>query len=252
MDRHEKVRLSLSFASGFIFRQGLFLRLYEASLCWFAHHARPLKVMPETTKQGEKLLYGGLPAASFESLIHENKFSDLQATDYGYTWDCAGQSVETLYPQWREEQLAAIAERPGKNAVRRAGTVDGRVLEGIRTFELARATPMKAMLAVAEWQEVLRGPVDRVEKTAHVQLQAPCMAGLSHEFLGFVYGRMGAFALAVGITVVNEQPGERFFRQGHQPGFHHPVGKGGCENLPQFRFLHGKARVLAWPPCRTA
>ena len=114
--------------------------------------------MPETTKQGERLLYGGLPLASFDALIRENAFPGLQATEYGYTWDCSGQSVEAFYPQWREEQFAAIAERPGKDAAGRIGTADKQILERIRTFELARATPMEAMNAIALWQTALRGP----------------------------------------------------------------------------------------------
>lgn len=157
MDRAEKVRLSLDFTNCHAFRQGLFMRLYEASLCWFVHQARPLKIMLETTKQGEKLLYGGLPIASFDALAAENKLPGLQATDYGHCWNCDGQSAEAFYPQWREEQLAAIAGRPGKDAAGQSGTTDNQVLERIRTFELARATPLEAMNAVAEWQAALRG-----------------------------------------------------------------------------------------------
>lgn len=158
MDRNEKVRLSLNFATAHAFRQGLFLRLYEASLCWFVHKARPLKIMPEVTKQGETLLYGGLPVSSFETLAAQNALPDLQTTEYGYTWDCPENTIEGIFSQWREKQLAAIAERPGKEASRPAGMADKQVIEHIRAFELARTTPMQAMNAIAKWQKALRGP----------------------------------------------------------------------------------------------
>jgi len=57
MDRTEKVNLSMDFTTGHAFRQGLFMRLYEASLCWFVHNARPLKIMPERVKGGEPVVY---------------------------------------------------------------------------------------------------------------------------------------------------------------------------------------------------
>ena len=155
MDRNEKVRLSLDYATGHAFRQGLFLRLYEASLCWFVHHARPLKIMPETTKQGEKLLYGGLPVKSFEALTREGRLPGLAATEYGYCWSCADHGVENQYPQWREEQLALLPteEKRGQKPTPTGKEVLARILQ----FELARATPMEAMNAIASWQEVLRG-----------------------------------------------------------------------------------------------
>jgi len=155
MDRTEKLRLSLSFETGHAFRQGMFMRLYEASLCWFSHHAKPLKIMVETTKQGERLLYGGLPIASFNALLLKNALPESHATEYGHCWHCEGSSIESVYQGWREECLE-------NSRTTQHARVDGRrqeeIIARIRAFELSSATPMQAMNAVAAWQEMLRVP----------------------------------------------------------------------------------------------
>lgn len=154
MTRSEKVRLSLSFDAGHAFRQGLFMRLYEASLYWFTLHVRPLKIMLETTREGERLLYGGLPIASFEALLREDALPEAHSTEYGYCWYNAGESVEQSYPAWRQ----AHCDRMPEPVKKRAAMPQHDIIAGIQSFELSRATPMQAMNAIAAWQELLRGP----------------------------------------------------------------------------------------------
>ena len=156
MERTEKLRLSMDFMIAHAFRLGLFMRLYEASLCWFVHYARPLKIMPEVTRQRETLLYGGLPIASFEALAQDGKFSDLRETEYGFCWNCQGQSVENTYPKWREEQVSLLPASPARRD-KQPKTADMEVLDRLKGFELARATPLEAMNAIASWQSALRG-----------------------------------------------------------------------------------------------
>ena len=149
MDRNEKVHLSLSLTTAHVFRQGVFLRLYEASLCWFVHNVRPLKIMQEKTKEGKILLYGGLPKDSFAAV--KDTLPDLKETDYGFTWNCTGNTVEPLYSQWRDEQFTILPALDNKSVK----SADKEVLERVRNFELARATPLDAMNAIAAWQKEL-------------------------------------------------------------------------------------------------
>ena len=149
MDRNEKVHLSLNFTTAYAFRQGLFLRLYEASLCWFVHNVRPLKIMQEKTKEGKILLYGDLPKDSLTSV--KDALPDLQETNYGFVWNCTSNTVELLYLQWREEQFTLLPDLNNKSGK----STDKEVLERVRNFELARATPLDAMNAIAEWQKEL-------------------------------------------------------------------------------------------------
>ncbi len=130
------------------------MRLYEASLCWFVHTVRPLKIMVETTKSGERLLYGGLPISSFESLVKEERLPESRSAEYGYAWDLAGHETEKIYPPWRQTNLDRAVSFQSKNT----GENHKEVISRIRTFDLVRATPMQALLAVSEWQELLREP----------------------------------------------------------------------------------------------
>lgn len=153
MDRVEKLRLSASEEYGHCFKQGLFMRLYERSLYWFVTHAKPVKPMLERVKDGEPIVYGGLPVTSFEKLLEERQLH-AEATENGWKWRYAKQphSAEndfSGYAIWREAALAAAASNLPNSSGRN-------ILREIRIFNLANSTPIQAMSAVADWQEYLR------------------------------------------------------------------------------------------------
>ena len=154
MDRREKLGLSASEAHGYVFRQGLFMRMYEQSLYWFALYVKPLKPMQERVKGGEPVVYGGLPVTSFEKLLEEKTLC-AEIIDNGWKWRYAKQAQGadedfSKFPAWRENVL--IIEQP----IKKNSTSDRNILDEIRTFNLAGSTPIQTMSVVADWQEYLR------------------------------------------------------------------------------------------------
>ena len=151
MDRAEKLRLSANHEYGHCFRQGLFARFYEQSLYWFSFAVKPLKPMLERVKGGEPIVYGGLPIASFEKLLAEGVLASVETTEYGWRWPYAAQKPcsdnAPPFVEWRTQSLTTTTDekKHGRD-----------ILMEIASFNLAAHTPMQAMNAISEWQDVLR------------------------------------------------------------------------------------------------
>ncbi len=71
MEIGECLRLSESGEWLACFREGMFIRFYDAHLGWFCQQGKPLKALQRSIKklQGRVVLYGGLPASSFEAWL---------------------------------------------------------------------------------------------------------------------------------------------------------------------------------------
>ena len=69
MEIGERLRLSESGDWLACFREGMFIRFYDAPLGWFCQQGKPLKVLRPSFKkrEGRVALYGGLPQASFQT-----------------------------------------------------------------------------------------------------------------------------------------------------------------------------------------
>jgi hypothetical protein len=86
------------------------------------------------------------------------------------------------------------------------------------------------------------GAVYAGEKRPYVELAISLVAGLAHEVLQPVYGRLGSFAFAVGKAVVNEARVPPRLNVPNQPLVHQPVCKGGRKDFTQLRVGDGKNR----------
>jgi hypothetical protein len=158
MDRAEKLRFSVDADTCFCFRHGAFVRFYEQALYWFSSSVKPLKPMPERVKDGEPVLYGGLPIASFEKLLAEGALQHAETTEYGWRWPYAAQQARLplvaedapSFAEWRANALAEAENRKSAN------TGGRNILAELAAFDLAGHTPMQAMSAIAEWQNVLK------------------------------------------------------------------------------------------------
>jgi hypothetical protein len=71
MEIGERLRLSESSEWLACFREGMFIRFYDAPLGWFGQQGKPLKVLQRAINklQGRVVLYGGLPQASFDAWL---------------------------------------------------------------------------------------------------------------------------------------------------------------------------------------
>jgi hypothetical protein len=83
MDRAEKLRMSADTTYCCCFRQGMFVKFYEQGLYWFHFVIKPLKPMREKVKNGESIIYGGLPIESFEKILGEKTLLQAEVTEYG-------------------------------------------------------------------------------------------------------------------------------------------------------------------------
>ena len=71
MEIGERLRLSESGEWLACFREGMFIRFYDAHMGWFCQQGKPLKVLQRSFKklEGRVVLYGGFPASSFEAWL---------------------------------------------------------------------------------------------------------------------------------------------------------------------------------------
>ena len=153
MNREEKLKLSAEAEYNHAFKQGLFAKLYERSLWRFIHQTKALKPMQEKVKGGEPVLYGGLPLSSFEALAAENKLPGVEPMEYGWRWPAINDADWPDFAVWRAEvMVAAVPVKPAYSAT--IGERD--ILKEIMEFDLAGATPMRAMNAIDDWREYLR------------------------------------------------------------------------------------------------
>ena len=154
MDRAEKLRLSADADTCFCFRHGAFARFYEQALYWFNVSVKPLKPMLERVKDGEPVLYGGLPIASFEKLLEEGVLQQAETTEYGWRWPYASQQArpETApnFDEWRAKVMNEAENMQPTNPCGR------NILAELAAFDLAGHTPMQAMNVIADWQNFLR------------------------------------------------------------------------------------------------
>jgi hypothetical protein len=158
MDRAKKLRLSADGEFCHCFKHGMFARLYERSLHWFSVTVKQLKPMLERVKDGEPVLYGGLPITSFEKLLEEDTLLQVEHMDYGWRWTYAAQTpLPKNTPEFDEWRIAALvqakADATGRHPVKPCGRD---VLAELAAFNLATHTPMQAMTFIAGWQEILR------------------------------------------------------------------------------------------------
>jgi hypothetical protein len=153
MDRTKKLTLSADADTCFCFKHGMFARFYEQALHWFAFYIKPLKPMLEAVKDGEPVLYGGLPITSFEKLLGEGALQETETTEYGWRWPYAAQKLPEKMPPFDEWRQNALAEIKGKKPPNPRGRD---ILSELAAFDLAGHTPLQAMTAIAEWQFFLR------------------------------------------------------------------------------------------------
>ena len=89
------VRFRLSESSEWLacFREGMFIRFYNAHLGWFCQQGKPLKVLRRSFKklEGRVVLYGGLPQASFQAwLLTQHPALAVQEQPWGCS--CTGRA----------------------------------------------------------------------------------------------------------------------------------------------------------------
>jgi hypothetical protein len=147
MEIGERLRLSEFSEWLACFREGMFIRFYDAHLGWFCQQGKPLKVLRRSFKKLEDrvVLYGGLPQASFDAwLLTQHPALAVQEQPWRLqlhlpvlqAW-CAAQPIATT----QLSLSVAVCAESGQR----------QVLTELSQVGLASCTPLQALQWLARW-----------------------------------------------------------------------------------------------------
>jgi hypothetical protein len=115
--------------------------------------------MLEKVRNGDPIVYDGLPWKSFESHMDGQDEAVLERTEYGYRRRFHERGDSTDFADWRAETVeTCLARRNDAKSKSGKSDADERkdVLEEIAGFDLLNSTPIRTMNMVREQQVILR------------------------------------------------------------------------------------------------
>lgn len=157
MEIGERLRLSESSEWLACFREGMFIRFYNAHLGWFCQQGKPLKVLQRSFKklQGRVVLYGGLPQTSFQAwLLTQHPALAVQEQPWGLQLHLPGRLDLQALQAWCAAQPIATTQLSPPAAVC-AESGQQQVLNELTQVGLASCTPLQALQWQARWQSLV-------------------------------------------------------------------------------------------------
>lgn len=162
MEIGERLQLSESDACLAVFREGLFMRFYDAHLGWFCQQGKPLKVLCREVKklQGRVVLYGGLPESALRNwLAAQVPALDVHEQPWGLQVRIAGGLPMAQLQAWcvAQRALVPLAPLPAAPAIEAGGTAalgepQQQILHELNQLALISCTPLQALQWLTRWQ----------------------------------------------------------------------------------------------------
>lgn len=96
---------------GLGFRTGCQIHFYGHSLYWVFHHMGRIKLVAETLKDGELVVYGKISLDDFERLAARTSLRGLRRHSWGLSWpfkkqECGAEDDFSGFTRWRDQLLA--------------------------------------------------------------------------------------------------------------------------------------------------